>query len=228
MSVVSGELHYCMGSANLPVSSYLADYLSCDRSLEFQRKVNNKRMEQLLHLKQKVLKSYFAIETAIPVSCCLGNANVEKESKQVNQQVSDQKLDSMLAVKRNFILESARKKLFYSHDKLERLRSLNDANLMQLILEYGTICRNEVERSRRLLSNEASAVNDAKEQSKKLHSLFLFAHHIAAESHGVVRLSTLHYDTPASLRCRKAVYDNTRKGYLESLRIDKVHIDTVI
>ena len=238
MSVVSGELYYSMGGVSLPISSFLTDYLSCDRSLEFQKKINNKRMEQLLQLKQKVLKNYFEADCKL-LSCFIDNnntqiSNTEESDSLINNESkvkplkAIQKVSNILIIKRNLVIESARRKLFYAHDKLEHLRSLNDATLMKLVLEYGTLCRKEVERSRRLLSNESSAANDAKEHSKKIHDLFLFAHHVAAESHHMLKLSILNYDTPASVRCRKAVYDNTKKGYLESMCIDKLHIDTVI
>jgi len=209
MEVVSGELFYSLSKDPIgkPSESF-TQYLDADRNSEAVKKLNRKKIEQLRYLRNKVSSDYYQ-SSLLP-------------------QYQSKKFASRVAQLRNNVLGQKKEQLFLKYQSLEMLKSQTDAALMKYVIEYGGICRKEIERSRKVLANEVRDCAESIKLAKEVRDIRVFAHHLSTETGGKVKLSLLEEDSAQSLRCRKAVYENAKKGFLESLGIDKMNISYVL
>lgn len=104
--------------------------------------------------------------------------------------------------------------------KLLELQKLFDSNVMQLVLEYYSILKVEVDSARANLAMERAEQQVLLKQAEMLRDIRLFACHLAVETRGALGLSLLPPEPQQFVRCVKAVTDNVN-GAMFGLRPDQ-------
>jgi len=132
MEVVSGELYYCLNDNPIPSpSDSFTNYLSGDKNLEHVKKSNRKRLDQLRYLRKNIKNLY--------------NNNIIKQYDEYNR---------CLLPLLTSTIEKNKESNYIKKIKIQNIKTEFDSNLLESVLEYGSICRNEIARSRYLLQNE--------------------------------------------------------------------------
>lgn len=205
MNVVSGELYYYLNENPLPLTSEtFTNYLNGDKNLEHIKKSNKKRLDQLRYLRKNISTLY--------------RDNIIKQYDEYSR---------CLLPLLNSTTDAYKQDNFMKKIKINSIKSEFDTKLLQTVIEYGSICRDEVMRSRMLLKDESIEVIQSKYIAKIIHDMYVFAHHLGYESHQRVLINMLLHDSQHAIRCRKAVYDNCKQPYLYSIGITRINIELV-
>lgn len=106
--------------------------------------------------------------------------------------------------------------------KLSQYQRLFESSMMQLVLDYFTILKSEVDACKGKNSTDALEQEILMKQAVVLRDIRLFACHLLVESRGQLSLSMLGIDTPQFTRCVKAVTDNVNCTHCPSLTVDSL------
>jgi len=100
-------------------------------------------------------------------------------------------------------------------NELLNLQKSSDANLMQLMLQYFNIMKDELIVAKDNLIRHALECNLQKRQAEVLKDMKIFAHYLYLETKGKVSIKSLDSESSQFKRCRKAVQDNVSNVLLD-------------
>ena len=134
-----------------------------------------------------------------------------------------------------FIEASCREKVEYfeallkrAMDDVSRLQYTADAKLMELVLQYFAILKDELNTTRERLHSSFSDGIFLKQQAKKLRDIQIFGKHLNIETKGNVTLEVLDIDSLQYKRCAKAIRENLKESKLLEARFVDISILNVI
>jgi len=198
--IVSGEMSYALSEPGSPTSRAargidggFANFLNHDKSLDRQQESFALQLESLKSVKRLSRLRYREwVETNAPHLY----ANVDSTVKNQMAALECEKLRKMR--------------------ELRRLQESSDANLMQLVLQYFVVLKEELMATREKLRIDSMDTLLQRRQARVLRDLKLFAHHLYHETKSKVSLSVLAPDSTQYKRCKKAVKDNIGQQLLTS------------
>lgn len=110
-------------------------------------------------------------------------------------------------------------------DETIQLQESTDTKIMQHLLQYFSILKEEVNSTRERLVRHSVECNRKKHQAKRLRDIQIFANHLQIETHGGVTIESISLGNPQWLRCGKAVKDNLSDSRLRRSYDLPVYID---
>lgn len=161
----------------------------------------------------------------------------QRSSIQIQDEISSIRLNNRLMISAHksyiaYLTESLIKFLGHSTSKvridslsrcqrimmlLRRSKSSNESSILQSILSYFAILKEELNASRAVLSHQNADIDCLRRQAKLFKTVKQFALCIGLETKSRITLTALLSDSTQSKRCRKAVTDNVNRGMMEQL-----------
>ena len=104
---------------------------------------------------------------------------------------------------------------------MDRLQQSSDAYAAQLVMQYFSLMKMELEENRKSLYAAALEAKMLKKQARVRRDVMMFSHYMKYETKERIRILRLENDSSQFKRCRKAVNDSLsplleRKGYVDA------------
>lgn len=216
INVPSGELHYQFGGADKALASTteeFREFMAIDLDRE---KLGEQYAEQLesLEVLEKLVKENMTHA-----------AEIEKKNVEDSIRMA---IDAQIRA-----LKCERTRLFGAMD---RLQESSDANAAQLVIQYFSLMKAELEENRKSLYAAALEAKMLKKQARVRRDVMMFSHYLKYETKERIKIIGLENESSQFKRCRKAVNDSLspllkRHGYddakvLAVLKIEHALIST--
>ena len=111
-----------------------------------------------------------------------------------------------------------------TREELVQFQQIADAQIMQLVLQYFAILKEELNATRERLDKDIGEFVIMKQQAKRLRDVQIFSRHLRMETQGKVALEIIDMDSPQAKRCAKAVRENMNKNRLHEFGYSDVKI----
>ena len=109
-------------------------------------------------------------------------------------------------------------------DEAVQFQLSSDARMMQLVLEYFSILKDEMHATRSRLEFDQVEGQRQKQQAKRLRDVKIFARHLGMETQGKVFLNLLDPNSSQAKRCSTAIRENMNRTLLQSAGYEDVKV----
>lgn len=104
-----------------------------------------------------------------------------------------------------------------TREELLQFQQAADAQIMQLVLHYFAILKDELNSTRERLDKDIVEFQIMKQQAKRLRDVQIFSRHLRMETQGKVSIEIIDMDSPQAKRCAKAVRENMNRTKLQEM-----------